>query len=273
MKNLRFGAAVTLAVLTLGVTVAFVQAQSNRPGDKPYEPRKGQSGKDVIWVPTPDPTAEKMLDAARTTPDDYVIDLGSGDGRLVIAAAKRGIRGHGVEFNPDMVEYARKKAAEAGVADKASFIQGDMYEADISKATVLPLFLLSENLERLVPKFLTLKPGTRIVINGYQIYGWEPDQTVLAEGDCGYWCTVYLYIVPAPAEGTWQLGEQVLTLKQEYQKITGTLGKSAIENATLNGNEIRFSVGRTQYMGRIEGAEMKGRIAGARSGVWMARKG
>ncbi len=262
-------------LLVLGISaaaIALATAQDNTPG-KPFEPRQGQPGKDVIWVPTPEATVQKMLDVAKATPDDYAIDLGSGDGRMIIAAAKRGIRGHGVEYNPDMVEYARKKAAEAGVSDKATFIQGDMYEADISKATVLPLFLLSENLERLVPNFLKLKPGTRIVINGYQIYGWQPDLTTQAEGDCGYWCTVHLYIVPAQIGGAWRIGEQTLTVKQEYQKISGTLGNQPIENGVIRGDEVSFSIGRTEYSGRIAGGEISGRTKGARSDAWSARKG
>lgn len=263
------------SALTLGASVAAIAlatAQVNAPG-QPFEPRQGQPGKDVIWVPTPDVTVQKMLDVAAATPDDYVIDLGSGDGRMVIAAARRGIRGHGVEYNPEMVEYARKKATEAGVSDKANFIQGDMYEADISRATLLPLFLLSENLEKLVPNFLKLKPGTRIVINGYQIYGWQPDLTTQAEGDCGYWCTVHLYIVPAQIGGTWRIGEQTLTIKQEYQKLSGALGNTAIENGVVRGGEIHFSIGKTEYTGQISGNEMSGQTKGARAGAWSARKG
>src|SRR5262249_31116519 len=142
-----------------------------------YQPIAGQAGKDVVWIPSPDSTVEKMLDIAHVTADDYVIDLGSGDGRNVIAAAKRGAHALGVEYNPDLVALSKRAAAAAGVSDKTAFMQGDMYEADISQATVLPLFLQPANLSKLAPKFLKLKPGARIVSNTYEIGGgWEPDE-------------------------------------------------------------------------------------------------
>jgi SAM-dependent methyltransferase len=162
------------------------------------EPYVGQPGKDVVWVPTPEALVEKMLDMARVTPADYVIDLGSGDGRNVIAAARRGAQALGVEFDPGLVALARRNAAAAGVGDRARFIEGDMYEADISQATVLALFLLPENLQVLKPKFLALRPGTRIVVNGYEIPGWVPHETGSSEGDCGSWCIAYLYVIPGP---------------------------------------------------------------------------
>src|SRR5262249_23473040 len=140
-----------------------------------------------------------------------------------IAAAKRGARALGVEFNPDMVELSKRIAAKEGVADKATFVEGDMYEANFSEATVLALFLLTENLNKLAPKFLALKPGTRIVGNGFGIAGWTADETGKAEGDCGNWCTAYLYIVPAQVAGTWRLQQGELTLKQNYQMLSGTL--------------------------------------------------
>lgn len=265
-KNLLFACAALIAVIS-----ASAMAQQGDP-QKPFEPYQGQPGKDVIWVPTPQATVTRMLDLAGATPQDYVIDLGSGDGRIVIAAAKRGIAGHGVEFNADMVALSNRLAAEAGVADKARFIQGDMFEADLSKATVLPLFLLSENLEKLSPKFLALKPGTRIVLNGYQIYGWSPDETAYATGDCGHWCTVYLYVVPAKIDGAWRLGDMDLTISQEYQKISGMLGGSKIEHGLVRGDEIRFTVGKTAYVGRISGNELQGEMSGDRRGPWRARK-
>ena len=150
---------------------------------KPFTPTEYQAGKDVVWVPTSPELVEKMLDMAKVTPQDFVMDLGSGDGRNIIAAAKRGARAIGVEYNPDMVELSRRLAREAGVADKATFVQGDMYEADISKATVMALFLLPTNLDKLQDKFLALKPGTRIVLNTFGVTGWEPDVTERLE-DC-----------------------------------------------------------------------------------------
>src|SRR5256885_2199880 len=160
------------SLLVLCLMVAGTAVSAETPQES-FQPVVGQEGKDVVWVPTPQALVEKMLDMARVTPQDYVVDLGSGDGRNVIAAAKRGARALGVEFNPSMVDFSQRNAAKHGVADKATFVQGDMYEADISQATVLALFLLPENLRKLTPKFLALRPGTRIVANHFGIEGWE----------------------------------------------------------------------------------------------------
>jgi SAM-dependent methyltransferase len=165
------------------------------------EPYVGQPGKDVVWVPTPDALVEKMLDMAKVTAKDYVIDLGSGDGRNVIAAARRGAKALGVEYDPGLVEVARRRADAAGVGKRARFVRGDMYQADISRATVLALFLLPHNLEQLKPSFDKLRPGTRIVVNGYEIPGWEPTEVGNSEGECGSWCTAYLYVIPAKGNG------------------------------------------------------------------------
>jgi SAM-dependent methyltransferase len=241
---------------------------------KPFEPVVGQAGKDVIWVPTPFVLVEKMLDMAGVTPQDYVIDLGSGDGRNVIAAAKRGARALGVEFNPDMVELSKRAAAREGVADKAAFVQGDMFEADISQATVLALFLLPENLDKLAPKFLELKPGSRIVLNGFAIDGWSADETGHADGDCGSWCTAYLYIVPANVAGTWRLAQGELTLEQNYQMLSGTLASGGsstpIANGRLRGDRISFTVDGVNYTGRVKGGAMSGEVKGSASVAWRA---
>ena len=147
-------------------------------------------------MPTPYTLVEKMLDMAHVTPRDYVIDLGSGDGRNIIAAAKRGARALGVEYDAQLVTISRRNAAAQGVADRARFVRADMFEADISEATVLALFLLPDNLERLKPKFERLKPGTRIVTNGFPIEGWAVKEIGKVERDCDGWCTAYLYVVP-----------------------------------------------------------------------------
>ena len=180
MRNLAFG---LLAALFSLATLA-------QPG-----PYVGQPGKDVVWVPTPQVLVEKMLDMARVTPQDYVMDLGSGDGRNIIAAAKRGARALGVEYDHGLYQVAVENARKAGVADRARFVEGDMYEADISAATVLALFLLPDNLQKLKPKFERMKPGTRIVVNGFPIDGWVAKETGTAQGDCGSWCTAYFYVV------------------------------------------------------------------------------
>lgn len=263
-----------LAMLCLAAFSALAIAAEEAP--KPFVPVEGQAGKDVVWVPTPHVLVEKMLDLAKVTEKDFVMDLGSGDGRNIIAAAKRGARGIGVEWNQDMVEYSRRMAEKEGVADKAQFVQGDMYEADISKATVLALFLLPENLERLKPKFLALKPGSRIVMNAFDIPEWKPDVTERAEGDCGAWCTAHLYIVPAKVEGKWKLTGGELTLQQKYQTLTGTLalnGKRAqLKDAKLEGDRIKFTAGGVTYVGRVNGNAMSGKTKGSSGGAWSASR-
>ena len=230
---------------------------------KPYEPTVGQEGKDAVWVPTSQPMVEKMLDHAKVTPQDFVMDLGSGDGRTIIAAAKRGARGLGVEYNPELVEYSKRQAAAQGVGDKAMFAQGDMYAADISKATVLALFLLPTNIEKLVPKFLALPPGTRIVANTFWVSDWAPDDTVKLEQGCENWCTSNLFIIPARVEGKWQVPDGVISLTQKYQMVEGTYtpktGAPSEVKGRLRGATITVSVGNTEYEGtvtdnRIEGA-------------------
>ncbi|MES2562757.1 MAG: methyltransferase domain-containing protein [Pseudomonadota bacterium] len=244
--------------------------------DKTFEPTVGQEGKDVVWVPTPAILVEKMLDLAKVTPQDFVMDLGSGDGRNIIAAAKRGARALGVEFNPDMVEYSNRAAAEQGVADKARFVQGDMFVADVSQATVLALFLLTDNLRKLTPKFLDMKPGTRIVVNHFGIDGWEPEETARTEGDCNAWCTAMLYIVPAKVAGTWRLPQGDLTLEQKFQTFSGTLegeGPSLkIENGRVRGDQLRFTAGGVEYIGRVSGDTIKGEAKGSRAGAWTATR-
>jgi SAM-dependent methyltransferase len=258
-------------VLSLAVT-AIAQTQEGS-----YEPRMGQPGKDVVWIPSPNDMVEKMLDMAEVTPQDFVIDLGSGDGRNVIGAAKRGARARGIEFNPDLVELSKRAAAAAGVADKAEFVQGDMFAADISKATALVLFLIPSNLEKLAPKFLALKPGTRIVSNTYEIGGgWQPDATDRVKL-CASWCTAHLYVVPANVAGTWRLPSGELTLTQAFQSVTGMYELDGIrvpvEDGQLRGTDIRFAVNGVEYAGRVNGDAMEG-VAKGRTTVtqWRARR-
>jgi SAM-dependent methyltransferase len=255
------------------VTAPPAEPQSQTPPSGQYEPKVGQAGKDVVWVPSPESTVEKMLDVAKVTPQDFVVDLGSGDGRNVIAAAKRGARGLGVEFNPDMVELSKRNAQKAGVAERASFVQGDMYTAEFSQATVMALFLLPNNLLKLRPKFAELKPGTRIVANTFGIEGWTAEETVEITDSCTSWCTVLLYVVPAKFEGAWQTAQGPLTLKQEYQTVTGTLGDTAIENGRIRGEEIRFTAGGRQYEGKLSGDTITGIAKGAGAdGGWQAKR-
>jgi precorrin-6B methylase 2 len=229
--------------------------------EKPFEPVVGQAGKDVVWVPTPPELVEKMLDMAKVTPQDVVMDLGSGDGRNIIAAAKRGATAIGVEYNPDMVALSNRTAKEAGVAGKAHFIEGDMYAADISKATVMALFLLPDNLRKLTDKFLALKPGSRLVLNTFAIPEWEADETETIQGDCASWCTSLLYYVPAKVAGTWKTPQGELTLTQEFQVVSGmmtTNGKSVAVSGKLRGEQITLTAGGTQLTGKVVGDRIEG---------------
>jgi len=229
-----------------------------------YQPSVGQEGKDVIWVPTPQALVDKMLDMAKVTPKDYVIDLGSGDGRTVITAAKRGSKALGIEYNPDMVELSKRNAAKEAVSDKASFMKADLFESDFSQAQVITMFLLSSINIKLRPKILDLKPGTRIVSNTFDMGEWKPDETATLPG-CNSWCTAHLWIVPAKTEGTWKLPQGELTIKQSFQMINGTL-KSANAttpvNGKLNGDQISFSAGSASYTGRVNGNAMEGTVGG-----------
>ena len=235
----------------------------------PYEPQSGQEGKDVVWVPTPESLVEAMLDIAKVTAKDRVIDLGSGDGRTVIAAAKRGASAHGIEYNPDMVKLAQHNAAQAGVTGRATFEKADLFESDLSKATVITMFLLpSINLE-LRPKLLDLEPGIRLVSNTFTMEAWEPDDRVTVQEGCTSWCSALLWIVPAKVGGTWQVGNDVLTLTQEFQMLSGTLGSIAITDGRLRGDEITFKVGAATYTGRVSGDTMSG-MAGSQQ--WQAKR-
>jgi precorrin-6B methylase 2 len=241
---------VAACVLVLSPAVGDSEAQ---PG---YTPEVGQPGKDVVWVPTPPELVERMLDLAGVTPQDFVMDLGSGDGRNVIAAARRGARALGVEYNQDMVDLSTRLAHEAGVADRARFVQGDMYQADISKADVLALFLLPSNLLQLRDKFLALQPGARIVSNTFEIQHWSPDERAEVT-DCHQWCTALLYIVPAKVAGTWRLPDGTLTLTQDFQMLTGTLtngtGEQHAVTGRLRGAEITLQSPQGDLKGRVDG--------------------
>lgn len=267
------------AVLALLVSAAPSAAAQAPAAPKPaaqddFVPQVGQAGKDVVWVPTPPELVETMLDLAKVTPRDYVMDLGSGDGRNVIAAAKRGARALGVEFNPKMVALSQRNAAAAGVADRARFVEGDMYKADISQATVMALFLLPSNMLELRQKFLDLKPGSRIVANTFGIEGWTPDDTVsISDRGCTAWCTALLWIVPAKVAGTWRVGNRPLAITQEYQNIRGTLDGTPIADGKLTGDQIRFTVGPTEYTGRVTGSRMEGTLRGGGAATaWSATR-
>ncbi len=277
MKTFRAARhSIWILCLLLVATVAFAQAPA---GTKEFAPVEGQQGKDVIWLPTADSLVEKMLDLAKVTAQDYVIDLGSGDGRTVIAAAKRGARALGIEYNPDMVEFSKKRAAEAGVTARAQFVKADIFESDFSQATVITMFLLPELNLKLRPQILNLKPGTRIVSNTFTMGEWQPDQTIelSTASDCTTYCTALFWLVPAKVEGEWKYPAGQLVLKQEFQKVTGSLtsgGKSApITNGLLAGDRLTFSVGDIQYAARVSGNSILGTYKSSRgAGTWGATR-
>jgi hypothetical protein len=219
-----------------------------------YQPSLGQNGKDVIWVPTPDALVEAMLDMAKLTPEDYLIDLGSGDGRIVIAAAKRGAKALGIEFNPDMVELSKENANTAGVSSKARFRRADIFQTNFRQADVLTLYLLPHLNLKLRPTILSLRPGTRIVSHAFDMDDWEPDQTAMVEER-----TAYLWIVPAEVEGTWMWntgsGKAELEILQAYQKIEGILQiegeQLPLRAANLDGSRIGFTVGESRTTMRV----------------------
>ena len=263
-------------LVSLAAACAYAQ---DKPAAQEFSPEVGQAGKDVVWVPTPQSLVDKMLDIAKVTSSDYVMDLGSGDGRTVITAAKRGVRAAvGIEYNPDMVALSQRNAAKEGVGEKAKFMKADLFETDFSQATVITMFLLPDINLRLRPKILDLKPGTRIVSNSFTMGEWQHDRSVQAtskEG-CESYCTAYLWIVPAKVAGDWKLPDGELTLKQEFQVITGTLragGKETAIKGRMSGDRISFKAGDAQYSGRVSGDGIKGTIkSGGGAGEWSAAR-
>ena len=225
------------------------------------QPKSGQLGKDVVWVGNPEPMVQKMLDVAGVTAQDYVVDLGSGDGRNVIAAAKRGARAHGIEYNNDLVELSKSLAAKERVSDRATFERGDVFEAEFSKATVVVLFLTPEMNIRLRPKLLALKPGASVIANTFAIGDWNPDQSFAAAESCEKFCSGRLWIVPAKVAGRWKLPQGELVIKQVYQSFSGTLAngsKTAPITGRLRGDQIAFVADGTQYTGTVDGAVIEG---------------
>lgn len=245
-------------------------------GQPAYEPQVGQEGKDVIWVPTPQALVDKMLDIAKAQPGDVVVDLGSGDGRTVITAARRGIKARGIEYNPDMVALSRRAAETAGVADKASFVQADLFQTDFSDATVLTMFLLTDINMRLRPKILDMKPGTRVVSNTFEMGDWPPDDTVQATDGCKNYCKAYFWIVPAKVEGAWQTPQGELTLRQKYQFVSGTLKSgnvvTPLAEGRLKGDQISFKAGAVRFTGRVNGDVMEGTSNSATEEPWRATR-
>ncbi|MGV2909380.1 SAM-dependent methyltransferase [Achromobacter sp. AGC25] len=271
----RTAAASTALALCLSFAATATAQLATAPDAKPetqkeYVPDVGQQGKDVIWVPTPQTLVDKMLDMAKVTPKDRLMDLGSGDGRTVITAAQRGLTAQGIEYNPDLVELSRRNAQRAGVADRATFVAADLFQTDLSKADVITMFLLTTINEKLRPTLLQLPPGTRVVSNTFRMGDWEPDETETVTQDCSTYCTALLWIVPAKVEGKWDVDGQTLHLTQRYQMLSGKLGGTDISEGRVNGKTVSFSANGVRYTGEINGKTISGTAAG--KGNWTAKR-
>ena len=249
-----------------------------------FTPQVGQAGKDVIWVPTPEELVDRMLRMAQTTPSDVVYDLGSGDGRTVIAAAKKfSAKAMGIEYNPDMVTLSQRNAQREGVGANTTFIKADLFETDFSKATVITMYLLPSINARLKPKILELKPGTRVVSHAFDMEDWVPDQIDMVEGR-----RAMLWIGPAKVAGSWKLkvgdgAETDVSINQRYQMIDGTVQlpriNTSLREPRLLGDRISFTLmdagaNIQAFTGRVIGDRMEG-TARAGSGAevrWSARR-
>jgi len=278
--------AISRNIVAAFAAALFAAASVAHAQQSDFKPYVGQQGKDVVWVPTPDEVVERMLTMAQTKPEDYVIDLGAGDGKIAIAAAKKfGARSMGVEFNPEMVAFAQKNAKAAGVTDKAQIVHGDIFATDFTQATVLTMYLLPSLNMKLRPQILALRPGTRVVTHAFNMEDWEPDESTDVDGR-----RVYLWIVPANIAGRWTLelsggssDKLSLNFDQKFQKIEGVayLGSvlAGLREPRLSGFRISFAYVdgkgvRREFSGRVTGAAMEGsfRADGGQEGRWTAAK-
>jgi SAM-dependent methyltransferase len=253
----------------------IVGCASTPPTDPNYQPARGQSGKDVIWIPTPPELVEKMLTMAKVTPQDRVYDLGAGDGIIAIAAAQKfKANAVGIEYNPDMAAFARRKVAEAGVQDKVRIITGDIFKEDFSSANVITMYLLPELNLRLRPTILQMKPGTRVVAHAFDMGDWQADETATAAG-----ATAYLWIVPAPVQGGWSVSFDAgktarLNLQQTFQNVGGSItldGRTLpLLGARLRGEDLSFQFrgegqSVTSFTGKVNGNRLSGTLSTDRS--------
>ena len=254
------------AALLVGAAAGAVVLYGANPVGRASQdtPAVGQDGKDVEWVPTPEALIETMLDMAESGPEDVLMDLGSGDGRLVIEAAKRGARAIGVEYDGRLVALSRERAADAGMSGQVTFLQADLFEIDLSEATAITLFLLPDLNLRLRPALLDLAPGTRIVSNTWDMGDWAADETIQLD-PCPGFCTALLWIVPARIAGAWTTedGEDTLRFEQRFQVATGTLRRqngstSTLDEVALTGDALTFRADDVVYRGIVNGDTITG---------------
>ncbi len=274
MKRIAF--AWTLAASVLFALPAAAQ-------QKPYEPQVGQAGKDVIWVPTPDEVVDRMLRMAQVGPNDLVFDLGAGDGKIAIAAAKKfGARSVGIEYNPDMAKHAQGNVEKAGATGKSRILNGDIFATDFSQATVVTMYLLPALNMKLRPTILAMRPGTRVVSHSFTMEDWEADEISSMDGR-----RAYFWLVPANVNGGWtfETGSEKaeLSFEQRFQKIEGTVGlghtQGGLRGARLSGFNISFTYvdntgAKRDYTGRVTGGKMEGsfRADNGTEGRWSATK-
>ena len=273
LQSLPRVAAASCLSAVVALNVAFAQ-----PAPTPFEPSVGQEGKDVIWVPTPQALVDKMLDMAKVTASDTVVDLGSGDGRTVITAAKLGAKARGIEYNPKMVEFSKANAAKEGMADKVSFEQGDIFVTDFSNADVVTMFLLTSINMKLRPQILNMKPGTRVASNTFDMGDWKADEEAVVTEGCTSYCKAYFWIVPAKVDGSWTMDKGALTLKQSFQTFTGTIKNgnvvTPVTNGKLKGTEISFTAAGAEYTGKVDGNMIEGvSKSGPTENKWQAKRG
>src|SRR5712692_453693 len=277
------GDLMTSIVRFAALLAALLVASGAAAQQQKFEPQVGQAGKDVIWVPTPDDVVDRMLTMAQVTPSDFVMDLGSGDGKIAIAAARKfGARSLGIEYNPDMVKLAQDNAQMAGVAEKASFRRADIFATDFSQASVITLYLLPALNMKLRPQILSMRPGTRVASHSFNMEDWEADEISTLDGR-----RAYFWIVPANVMGTWNLElnsqRMEMALEQTFQKIGGSVSlghaQGGLREARLRGASIAFayvdSAGvRRDFTGRVSGSRMEGsfRDEKGQEGRWSAAK-
>jgi SAM-dependent methyltransferase len=216
----------TLGLVCFAATMHALAGCASTYGDDLFRPPVGLHGKDVMWVPTSDYAVLTMLDQAKVTAGDLVVDLGSGDGRIPIEAARRyGARAVGIEYNADLAALAKRDAARAGVTDRVTLIHGDIFKEDFSAATVLTLYLGRDLNLRLKPTILKMAPGTRVVSNTFDMGLWGPDDVILHPSQN----TIYFWVVPARVEGEWRVtgipgvGTGTVRLRQRFQRLDGEL--------------------------------------------------